>query len=87
MTNHEKRKAFQNPDCAYRPLYYFDLPLPHAPDTEEQIAAAVATCFTSGCSTLIPRLPDAADLKNDTDIEAVRSMYRQLLFLASEKAL
>ena len=87
MTNTEKRGAFATPDGAYRPMYYFDLPLPHSPDMKECIATAINTCFTSGCATIIPRLPDAADLRDDTDVEAVRDMYRELLSMAAEKGL
>ncbi len=85
MTNKEKRQAFAHPDGAYRPIYYFDLPLPHTQDASTLITAAVDSCICAGCATLIPRLPKNAELHTDADLDAVRGMYKALLSYAKEK--
>ena len=87
MTNKDKRLAFPCPDSAYRPLYCFDLPLPHAQDAMLRITSAVDTCLRAGCVTLIPRLPEGTELKTDADLDAVRAMYGKLLSYAGEKGL
>ena len=87
MTHQEKRLAFSGTENAYRPGYYFDLPLPHAPGAKQDIADAVNACLVAGCGMLIPRLPDAAILADQGDIDAVRESYRTLLTLAAERGL
>ncbi|MBR7111504.1 MAG: hypothetical protein IKC75_01060 [Clostridia bacterium] len=87
MTNQEKRLTFRKPENTYRPSYYFDLPLPHAENTESYILDTVSACLSAGCGLLIPRLPDEAILKEQGDLEAVRDMYRILLSSAKEHGL
>ena len=87
MVSKQQCLTFEHPDSAYRPIYCFTLPAPHAKDTEEQIAAAVNTCLTAGCGTLIPKLTKGTELSNSDDINALRSMYKTLLGEAASKGL
>lgn len=87
MTNQEKRLAFMHPEGAYRPSYYFDLPLPGDPDADKRLVNTVAACLTAGCGMLIPRLPDEASPLTQEGLEAVRNMYRTLLTEASRHGL
>ncbi len=82
MAHEQKRARFLEPDNAYRPIYYFDLPPLHAPDMEARIKETVALCKKSGFSTVIPKLREDTVLANEQDVNAVRSIYRTLLAAA-----
>jgi len=87
MISKKQRAAFEHPQDAFRPIYYFDLPAPHAADVDAHIMAGIDACLTAGCGTLIPRLPENTELQSMNDVDAVRHMYQTLLEHATKKEL
>lgn len=87
MISKNQRAAFEHPKDAYRPIYYFDLPAPHAADIDAHITAGIDACLAAGCGTLIPMLPENTELQSMDDVDAVRHMYQTLLEHATKKEL
>ncbi len=84
MFHKDKRDRFAAPDMAHRPIYYLEIPYPRTEDAERIAEREVLRCREAGCSTVIPMLPYATELKDAEDITYVRGIYAIILKKAKE---